>query len=387
MEDLKIKDLDNPNDIAQAYIDAYGKDALERFKEDSVDYKKMSKDERQIYGIINSFVKHEEFTERLKEGVDKVFADGKFKEWLNFSKKFSTYSFNNCINIFVQCPNASMVAGATKWKELGRTILPEHFGKGITIFVPNLREFKDEDKLEDYLAKQISMGYLSDDDAEKYRESFYEDGYVKILTGFSYAKVYDVSMTTGKELPKNEARENLNLSLDNFDSIVKALSEVSYENNVPITYAQENDGRLGNAYGYFSPMENKIIVRGCDYEGEPRSQADVVRTTVHEMAHSMLHGNEMLTAGVDSSDKAFSVSDKEIEAEGTALLVCEHIGFDSGANTYGYLASYLPKKAEDRVEVLKRATDKILKCSAEINARFDEAYKDVTTQRLESAIA
>lgn len=383
MENLK----DSPKEIAQAYIDAYGKDALERFKEDSVDYKKMSKDERQIYGIINSFVKHEEFTERLKEGVDKVFADGKFKEWLNFSKKFNTYSFNNCINIFVQCPNASMVAGATKWKELGRTILPEHFGKGITISVPNLREFTDEEKLEDYLAKQVAMGYLSDDEAEKYREAFSEGECIRIITGFSYAKVYDVSMTTGKELPKNEARENLNLCLDDFDNIIKALCEVSRENNVPITYAQKNDGRLDNANGYFSPMENKIVVRGCDYEGEPRSQADVVRTTVHEMAHSMLHGDEMLTAGVDSSDKAFSVSDKEIEAEGTALLVCEHIGFDSGANTYGYLASYLPEKTEDRVEVLKRATDKILKCSAEINARFDEAYKDVTTQRLESAIA
>lgn len=363
-----------PKEIAQAYADAYGKDALEHYKEDSADYKKMTKDEQKTYGIINASVKSAEFNDRLAEGVDKVFADNKFKEWLFFSKQFHSYSFNNCLNIFVQCPNATMVAGANKWKELGRTIDAEHFGKGITISIPKFREFKDKDKLEKYLVEQLAEGWIFKAEAESYRETLKEEGKVGILSGFSYAKIYDVSMTSGKELPKNETRETLDLSLDNFDDIIQALTETSEENGVPITYASTDDGMLSNAYGYFSPRENKIVVRDVDYDKEPRSQADVVRTTAHEMAHSMLHGKEMLTAGVDSSDKAFSCSDKEIEAEGTALLVCEHIGFDSGANTYGYLASYLPEKAENRVAVLKKATDKILKCSAEINARFDEAY-------------
>lgn len=370
-----------PKEIAQAYVEAYGKNALEHYKEDSVDYKKMTKDEQKTYGIINASAKSAEFNDRLAEGVDKVFADNKFKEWLAFSKQFHNYSFNNCMNIFVQCPNATMVAGANKWKELGRTIDPEHFGKGITISIPNFREFKDKDKLEKYLTGQLADGWISEAEAESCRKTFKEEGKVGILSGFSYAKVYDVSMTSGKELPKNETRETLDLSLDNFDDIVQALSNISEENNVPITYAQEDDGRLYNAYGYFSPMENKIVVRGCDYEGEPRSQADVVRTTAHEMAHSTLHGKEMLTAGVDSSDRAFSRSDKEIEAEGTALLVCEHIGFDSGANTYGYLASYLPENAEDRVAILRKATDKILKCSAEINARLDDKLADLVANK------
>lgn len=370
-----------PKEIAQAYVEAYGKDALTHYKEDSVDYKKMSKDEQKTYGIINAQVKSKEFSDRLAEGVDKVFENDKFKEWLAFSKQFHNYSFNNTMNIFVQCPNASMVAGASKWKELGRTILPEHFGKGITISVPNLRDFTDMEKLNKYLDGQVADGWVSEAEADSYRATLEEKGKVSIVSGFSYAKVYDVSMTEGKELPKNETRETLNLSLDNYDDIIKALTEISEENGVPVTYASTDDGRLSNAYGYFSPMENKIVVRDVDYDEEPRSQADVVRTTAHEMGHSMLHGKEMLTMGVESSDKAFSRSDKEIEAEGTALLVCEHLGFDSGANTYGYLASYLPEKAEDRIEILKRATDKILKCSAEINARLDDKLADLTASK------
>ena len=370
-----------PRERANKYIEQYGNNALEQFKADSVDYKKMTPEEKQTYGIINATLKSKEFNDRLVQGVDAVFNNDKFKEWLAFSRNFHNYSFNNVMNIFIQCPNATMVASKTDWAKMGRRINDEDFGKGITISVPNFRDFTDKEKLEKFLEKQVADGWMSENEAEKYRVELDEKGKVGILSGFSYGKVYDVSMTNGKELPKNEARETLNLSLDNFEDIKATLMAISEENNVPIEYASTDDGKLSNAYGYFSPMENRIVVRDVDYEDEPRSQADVIRTTSHEMAHSMLHGNEMLTAGVESSDKAFSRSDKEIEAEGTALLVCEHIGFDSGANTYGYLASYLPEESEKRIEILKKATDKILKCSAEINARFDEKYAEIVQSK------
>ena len=370
-----------PRERANKYIEQYGNNALEQFKADSVDYKKMTPEEKQTYGIINATLKSKEFNDRLVQGVDAVFNNDKFKEWLAFSRNFHNYSFNNVMNIFIQCPNATMVASKTDWAKMGRRINDEDFGKGITISVPNFRDFTDKEKLEKFLEKQVADGWMSENEAEKYRVELDEKGKVGILSGFSYGKVYDVSMTNGKELPKNEARETLNLSLDNFEDIKATLMAISEENNVSIEYASADDGKLSNAYGYFSPMENRIVVRDVDYEGEPRSQADVIRTTSHEMAHSMLHGNEMLTAGVESSDKAFSRSEKEIEAEGTALLVCEHIGFDSGANTYGYLASYLPEESEKRIEILKKATDKILKCSAEINARFDEKYAEIVQSK------
>lgn len=376
-----------PKERADEYIEKYGSDALTHFKADSVDYTKMTPQEKQTYGIINSTLKSKEFNERLAEGVNKVFENDKFREWLTFCNQFHNYSFNNTMNIFMQCPEATMVASKSDWAKMGRRISDEHFGKGITIAVPNFREFTDKDKLDKYLEGQVADGWVSEREAENYRKELAEKGKVGILSGFSYGKVYDVSMTYGKELPKNEARQHLDLDVENYKDVRDCLVEVSNDNGVPVEYAKANDGHLDRAYGYFSPANNKIVVRDTDYEDEPRSEADVIRTTAHEMAHSMLHGKEMLTAGVDSSDKAFSKSDKEIEAEGTALLVCEHIGFDSGANSYGYLAGYLPEDTESRIEILKKATDKILKCSAEINARFDEEYEHLELLREDDRLA
>lgn len=366
-----------PKEIANSYIEKYGENALIQYKADSVDYTKMTKEQKQVYGIINSHIKNKEFNDRLNEGVDKIFNDDRFKEWINFSKNFHDYSFNNTMMIFVQCPNATMVASKTEWAKMGRRINEENFGKGIMISRPCFNEFSDLEKLNNYLDRQVMEGRMTEDAANNYRAIFDEEGKVEILNGFKYERVYDVSMTNGKEIPKNETRETLDLSLEHFNDIKSALCEISEENGVNITYAKEDDGKLSNAFGYFSPMDNVIVVRDTDYDEEPRSEADVIRTTAHEIAHSMLHGKEMLASGVDSSDKAVSRSEKEIEAEGTALLVCEHLGFDSGANSYGYLAGYLPENKEERVKILKNATDKILKCSAEINARLDEKLSDL----------
>ena len=373
-----------PKEKANMYLNKYGSEALERYKADNVDYKKMTPDEQKTYGIINSQVKREEFNEKLAQGINTVFEDDNFKRWLKFSNSFPDYSFNNIMLIAMQCPKATAVKSASSWAEDGVRIKKEFYKKGILISVPLLKEFnaKNEDefdkelgKLKKFLDNQVSHHWMTIEESDYYLNKFKEAGKVKILNGYRYDYTYDISMTDCTKVPENELRQELNLSLDNFDDIKSILWEISKENGVNITYASEDNGKLDNAYGYFTASNNEIVVRGTDYKDEPRSQADVIRTTIHEMAHSMLHGKEMLAKGVDSNDKTISRSAKEIEAEGVALMVCEHLGFDSGANSYGYMASYLPEDEKERAKALKESTDKILKCSAEIIARFDEKYQ------------
>lgn len=74
-------------------------------------------------------------TDRLEQGVSDIFQSGQYAAYLTAMSKFHHYSFGNAMLIFMQCPNASHVAGYHDWKrKFGRQVKRgEH---GITILAP-----------------------------------------------------------------------------------------------------------------------------------------------------------------------------------------------------------------------------------------------------------
>lgn len=58
----------------------------------------------------------QEIEEHLKNGVQEYFTSEKYASLLRIMSKFHNYSFNNCVLIATQCPQASFVTGYNNWK-------------------------------------------------------------------------------------------------------------------------------------------------------------------------------------------------------------------------------------------------------------------------------
>jgi antirestriction protein ArdC len=78
----------------------------------------------------------------LSVGVRSLTESGKWQAYLDTQSKFHSYSFGNAVLIGLQKPDATLVAGFNKWKELGRQVRKgEH---GASILAPIIRTKKDE---------------------------------------------------------------------------------------------------------------------------------------------------------------------------------------------------------------------------------------------------
>ena len=82
-------------------------------------------------------MKREEVKELVERGVrelNEALAAGKsdrLQQYLDVMARFPRYSFNNCILISLQFPDARMVQGFHAWKKLGRSVKKDEKGIGI----------------------------------------------------------------------------------------------------------------------------------------------------------------------------------------------------------------------------------------------------------------
>lgn len=76
-------------------------------------------------------------TDQLEQGVSDIFQSGQYAAYLTAMSKFHHYSFGNTMLIFMQCPNATHVAGYHDWRRnFGRQV--KRGERGITILAPAL---------------------------------------------------------------------------------------------------------------------------------------------------------------------------------------------------------------------------------------------------------
>ncbi len=368
--------------IAGYYLSNFGANALEEFKKSvsgnkPFNYQKMNASQKEVYSALNYVQNSNEREQKLREGVDKLMDGDEYMKYLEFTRKFHTYSFNNALLIYMQKPDATYVAGFTKWKsdfEAGGINKGE---KGIMISRPNVKEFTDKDKLTAYLEDPKHAQYFTQAEKDNLYAKLEADGKASLITSFSYVYVWDVSQLHDKEgkplkLDIPDIRKQIGKDFDNFEQIKDALIAVSPV-DIKFVKSVDDDSHLAHAYGYYSSLTNSIAVRdvGFNYKGEERSEQDCIRTTIHEIAHSMLHGKEMKEQGIESSS-ALTKSQKEIEAESVAFMVCDYLGIDSSCNSFGYLASYLPSDPDERFKALEKSMKRINKCAETIIDNLDK---------------
>ena len=77
-----------------------------------------------------------------------------------------------------------------------------------------------------------------------------------------------------------------------------------------------------------------------------------VNTLVHEIAHELLHQQ--------GEGKSLSKQQKEIQAEGTAYVVCKHFGLETKSFTYLALYEADSQQILENLEAIAKASKEVI---------------------------
>ena len=253
------------------------------------------------------------YIEELDAGVKELFESDRFKSYLDFLSRFHSYSINNCIAIFLQKPDASLVASYTDWKKHNRLV--RHGERGIRIIAPHVYEVE---KTDGTTAQQV---------------------------GFHIAYCFDISQTDGEPLPESPCQP-VNAAVADGMSVLTMLSEKV----APCPVSFENFE--GSANGYYNAAENRIVVRSS------LSESMRIRCLLHEIAHAHLDSKY-------SPDKETDQRTREVRAESVSYCVSKYLGLDTSSYSFGYIANWSKDKTLDElkasISAITRTADQIIK--------------------------
>ncbi len=249
-----------------------------------------------------------EVYQSIEDGIRDVYQSDRYQQYLKTMSRFPSYSLNNCILIFQQKPEATLVAGYQAWrKKFERNVRKGE--KGIRILAP-IRKKTEEDEKE--------------------------------TIGFRTINVFDISQTAGKPLP-SYMDDRLEGTVEDYEEFLEQLEQIS---PVPVRF----DEIRNKAHGYYSKKEKEIVLR------TDMTQLQTVKTLVHEIAHAHLHNEKQ-------DRKKLSRAQKEIEAESVAYILCSHYGLDTGSYSFGYLAGF---SSSAELKELKGSMERIHRTSSEM---------------------
>ena len=349
----------------------------------------------------------QEITAGIEQGIKELFESEKYMRYLSVMSKFHRYSVNNTMLIYMQRPDATLVAGFNK----GKNQFERHVKKGehgITIIAPTPYKKKIEEMKRD---TDTHAPILDADGKAVMEEKEIE------IPMFRPVKVFDVSQTDGKPLP--ELASSLSGTVPHYEAFMEALRRSA---PVPIEF----EPMAGNMDGYFSSEQQRIAIR------EGMSEVQTVSAAVHETAHSKLHdpkkyeieqswkvvmdsgggtvrdfqsgfateveaeqfATEMGWRFVDENrfewrlevqedltavkQAAKNRNTEEVEAESISYAVCQYFGIQTGENSFGYIASWSKDK---ELKELRASLETINKTSCELINDIERNYKEICKER------
>ena len=282
--------------------------------------------------------------EKIDKGVQDVFQSDKYHDYLKFCSMFTDYSANNTMLIALQKPDASLVASFKKWQEIGRNV--ERGSKGIEIFAPV--QVKTNQYIEEERPIKDEFG----------NQEYNDDGTIKTetiakpLKQLSFKKVYvfDVSQTSGRELPNLVDDLSGDIDKAKMDAILAGIKKAV---DVPVDFEDIASGTKG----YYSYAQNRIAIKSG------MSDVQTLKTAFHEAAHCLLHNPQR-----NINSKKTSRNDKEIQAESTAFIIASKYGIETSEYSFPYIASWADKKD---LSTLKTMLGDIQAAAREISNSID----------------
>lgn len=287
---------------------------------------------------------------RIDEGVQAVFQSERYKEYLKFASSFTNYSARNTMLINLQKPHATFVASYGKWRKLGRQV--NRGEKGIVIFAPVIYETNQYSTVQKPLRDKQG------------KPLFNEDGTVKTqtveipLTNISFKKVYvyDISQTSGKEIPNLAVELSGDIDEAKREAIFTALKKVT---GIDFEFL----GIRGGAKGYYNSASDRIVIKSG------MSDAQTLKTAFHETAHKLLHDPKLEIVTVKSQR-----NEKEVQAESVAFMVAERLGLDTSEYSFPYIASWSNGK---QLEQLKGALQEIQSAAKRIGEEIEAELRNM----------
>ena len=298
-----------------------------------------------------------EITDRIEAGIRDIFESGdmdKYRNYLRTMSRFHNYSLNNQALIHLQRPDATFVAGYNRWRDkFSRHVLRGE--KGITIIAPTPYKKKIE---QEKLDPDTRLPILDADGKIITEEKEIE------IPMFRPVKVFDYAQTDGKPLPERVASPVANLTgnVENYGAFMEALRRSS---PVPV----EVKPLSADMDGYFSPKSQSITLR------EGMSEVQTVSAAVHEIAHAKLHNYGLQQA---AERKHKSRNTEEVEAESISFMVCAYFGIETGANSFGYVATW-SKNAE--LPEFRASLDTIGKTANGIITDVEKHFAEICRER------
>ena len=349
-----------------------------------------------------------EITDSIEKGIQELFQSEKYRQYLRTMSRFHKYSVNNTMLIYMQKPDATVVAGFNKWRDqFGRNVLKGE--KGIKIIAPTPYKKKIEEAKLDPDTKLPML------DANG--KAIMEEKEIKIPM-YKPVTVFDVSQTEGKPLPQLAA--DLTGNVQNYEVFMEAVKR-----SAPVPVFMED---LTCMDGYYNDENRRIAVR------TGMSEVQTVCAAIHEIAHSLLHSHSKETNEVTPSWKVVMVSEggtkhdfssgfkteaeanhfaeaenwryldenrfewrleveedlsavkaaalsrntEEVQAESISYAVCAYFGIETGENSFGYIATW--SKGKELPE-LKASLETINRTASGLITDIDRNYKALMKER------
>ena len=170
--------------------------------------------------------------------------------------------------------------------------------------------------------------------------------------------VFDVSQTEGKPLP--QLAHDLVGNVANYEMFMEALRRSS---PVPISI----EGMSGKMDGYFDLEHQDIAIR------KGMSEVQTVSAVIHEMAHALLHNRTKETEQTAEQQK-LSRNTEEVQAESISHTVCAYYNIATGANSFGYIASWSKDKT---LPELRESLEIINKTAGGLIDDIDRHYAEI----------
>lgn len=348
-----------------------------------------------------------EITAGIETGIQELFESEKYAEYLRTMSRFHRYSVNNQMLIFLQRPDATLVAGFSKWHDqFGRSVLKGE--KGIKIIAPTPYKKRIE---EQKLDPDTKLPVLDADGSAVMVEKEITVPMFKVVS------VFDVSQTDGRPLPALAA--DLVGDVKNYEVFMEALRRSS---PVPVSFEKLDAG----TDGYFSPKDQRIALR------EGMSEVQTVSAAVHEITHAKLHNRvrpearqewklvmvseggvrQDLTGGFEKRAEAEAEAEArnweyidengfvwnlevaedsftadlaqksrrtaEVEAESVSFAVCAYYGIATGENSFGYIAAW---SRDHTLPELRESLETINKTANGLITDIDRSYAEICSER------
>ncbi len=249
--------------------------------------------------------KTKELLNQVDLAIDELKQSEKFQNYLRLIANFNGFSFKNTLLINRQYPNATMVKGFNQWKKEGVSVKKD--SKAIRIFAPAFRKYKETNVETNETLEIEELAY------------------------FVNVPVFDISQTNSEKNPTT--CKELTQNVENVETILYAIESAT---SATVHYHEDNTFENGS----YNRVTNVIRVK------KYLSNAQKIKTLIHEVAHSLLHDD---ACDLDNQTREF-------EAESVAYVVCSYLNIDSSDYSIGYLLGYtFDKNKKELIEkTLKR---------------------------------